>query len=42
MVTVMVMQLRLHELLTRSDVVLDGGVGVAHGGAQLGDRVAIA
>jgi hypothetical protein len=40
----MVLQLGgLHEVMAGRHVVLDGGVGVAHrGGAQLGDRVAVA
>ncbi len=42
--TLVVLQLGgLHEVMAGRDVVLDGGVGVAHrGGAQLGDRVAVA
>ncbi len=42
--TLVVLQLGLHdEVMAGRDVVLYGGVGIAHrGGAQLGDRVAVA
>jgi hypothetical protein len=42
--TLVVLQLGLHEVMARGrDVVLDGGVGVAHRrGTQLGDGVAVA
>jgi hypothetical protein len=42
--TLVVLQLGgLHEVMAGRDVVLDGGVGVAHrGGAQLGDGVPVA
>ena len=39
---VMVLKVGLHELVAGADIVLDGGVGVAHRGAQLGDRVTVA
>ena len=38
---VVVLQIRLHELVARGHIVLDGRVGVAHRGAQLGDCVPV-
>jgi hypothetical protein len=36
-----VLKLRLHELVAGRDVVLDGGVGIAEGRAQLRDSVSV-